>query len=78
MKRFVVLGMTLALAAAAGPANAANTGTDGGGPPFISGKEGGTIVVHCKSDANPNLKGTVVFQQKKDPPVVIGGCTPTD
>lgn len=73
MKRFVVLGTTLALAVAAGPAAAQNTGTDGGGPPFVTGHDGKTVVFHCKADGG---SGVVVLQQKKNPDKVSGGgCT---
>lgn len=73
MKRFIVLGTTLALAVAATPAAAKNTGTpDGGGPPFVTGQPNGTVVFHCKAIGG---HGTVVVQEKRDPDRVIGSCT---
>jgi hypothetical protein len=72
MKRLVLLGTTLALVAA-GPAAAKNTGTEGGGPPFVTGQEGGTVVFHCKAIGG---SGVTVVQQKKDPDKTPTTCTP--
>ena len=55
MKRFAVCGVGLALALAAGPAYASNSGDQGnGGPPTYSGNwgasgHGGATVIHCNS-----------------------------
>lgn len=61
MKRFAAVGMTLALAIAAGPASAKNTGTEDGGPPFLSGSDNGVLVIHCKAIGG---HGTVVLNGK--------------
>ena len=72
MKLFAVLGTSLALAVAAGPATAANSGTEDGGPPFVSGNNDGTLVFHCKWLGG---HGNAIVQQKKDPDRVLGHCT---
>ena len=72
MKRFVIACMALALAVAAGPAAAKNTGTEGGAPPFVTGQPGGTNVFHCKAIGG---QGTVVVQEQKDPDKTVGSCT---
>ena len=71
MKRIVVIGTTLALAIAAAPASAGNTGTENGGPPFLSGNAEGTFVAHCKA---VDGSGSVVFHQKSGKITGNGDC----
>lgn len=75
MKRLVVLGTTLAVALAAGPASAAQVGKGETGPPFITGNPSGdkTIVVHCKAIGG---SGTAVAIQQMGK--VIDHCTPPE
>lgn len=75
MKRLAIVGMTLAIALAAGPANAAQVGKGETGPPFITGNPAGdkTIVVHCKAIGG---SGVAVAQQHKG--TVIDHCTPPE
>jgi len=60
MKRIVVLCTAVALGVAAGPASAANSGDQGGGPP--SGTGGGAQVIHCNSEYY-GQSGNVVFNK---------------